>query len=138
MADEFVHLSFTLFREERFGTTLDGIANTIELCTHPPIPQRVQGLAFAGCRRSFESLGHDSERTPHAGETTILREAAEFYGTGLSTRDLIDRVRDFRITDKGFVGGIVENDGIASLRVFNPSRQLLPGCRCTCRIVRIT
>ncbi len=98
----------------------------------------MQGLAFAGCRRSFESLGHDSERTPHAGETTILREAAEFYGTGLSTRDLIDRVRDFRITDKGFVGGIVEDDRIVFFGLGYPFLEHLTGCHGSSRIVRVT
>src|SRR5262245_13448225 len=71
---------------------------------------------------------HHRKTAAHTGEAAVLRKAAQFNRALECTRDLENRMRDFRIGDVRLVGCIEEQKRIMFVRVIDPARELRTRC----------
>ena len=94
-------------------------------------------LLASGLRFAHELFWNDHDAAAHAGEATVLGEAAELNGAIARAFDFIDRVRELRIANEGFVGGVVEDGGAVGQGVFHPGFELCTRGYGARRIVRV-
>ncbi len=126
MTNQGLHLLLTFFRIDGLGTSLNGITNTIEFCAEPPVPKRMQRFLLSVGIECHKRFGQNCERAPHTGETAVFRKAAKFDCAVARTRNLVNRVRNRRIGDVGFIRCVVENNRSGAPSVVDPSFELLP------------
>src|SRR6266567_4269749 len=67
---------------------------------------------------------HHRKSTAHTGEATVLGKAAQFNRARERTRDVENRMRNFRIGNVRLVRGIEEQKRIVLVRVIDPTREL--------------
>src|SRR6186997_3355288 len=78
---------------------------------------------------------HHRKSTAHTGEAAVLRKAAEFNRARKRTRDVENRMRNFRIGNVRLVRGIEEQKRIVFVRVIDPACELSARCDGTSWIV---
>ena len=88
-------------------------------------------------RFSLEALRNHREGTAHTGEAGRLAETAELDRDVPGAVNFIDRVRNGRVGDVGFIGGVIQNHRTVLLRVFDPTLQHLLGGNHAGRVIRI-
>src|SRR5262249_40384152 len=122
--DECVNL-FTAFSGiQRFSATLHRVSNTVRFRAPTPLPKRMQREPTTIGRPREHRFRHHRESTTHTGEPTVLGKAAQFNRAPQRTRDLENRVRNFRIGNVRLIRGIEEQKRIVFLRVIDPAREL--------------
>src|SRR3954447_16273236 len=84
---------------------------------------------------SKKRFRHHRKPAPHPGESAVLRETAKFDRAFERPWNFVDRMRDGRIADVGFVSRVEEDDRFVFPRVIDPARQLFAGCDRTGRVV---
>ena len=123
---QIVRYTFLPFRcKSGFCCTLGYVCCAVILGALPPHPHRLQsclvryyGIAAAHCR-----------------ETGTLAETVHFYCHLLGAFYLIDTMRNARFRDKGFVGGIENNNTLVFTGIFHPQAQLVMREHNTCWVV---
>ena len=74
--------------------------------------------AISGLRE--QRFRHDRETAAHAGESARLGKAAELNGALARAFDFVDGMRNIRLRNIAFVGGIEEENGLVRARVSHP------------------
>src|SRR6476619_3581780 len=74
---------------------------------------------------------HHRKTTAHTGEAAVLRKAAKINRALERTRDLENRMRNFRIGNVRLVRGVEEQKRIMFVRVSDPARELCARCHGT-------
>src|ERR1039458_6891293 len=119
----FPHLLLAFWRVNRSGASLHGIRDAIEFGAVPSIPERMNRDFAAISRLSLEALRNHREGTAHTGEAGRLAETAELDRDFPGSVNFIDRVRNSRVGDVRFIGGVIQNPRTVLLRVFDPTLQ---------------
>src|SRR5438874_12384561 len=104
MIDQGPHLAAALRCVNGFGASLHRIADTICLSAPATMPQGMQWELAAICGRRVQTFRHDGKTAPHAGETCVLRKAAELDCAFVRAWNFVDRMRDLRVADVGLIG----------------------------------
>src|SRR6476620_1779579 len=76
--------------------------------------------------------------TAHTGETAVFRKAPQLNRALERTRDLENRVRNFRIGDVRLIRSVKKQERVVFVRVFDPVRELVARSDGTSWIVRKT
>ena len=126
-AHQLLHFRLASVGIDRLGTTLDDVADAVELGALAPVPEapELHRVAIGGF--AFQTLGHHGEGTAGAGEASVLGEGAELDRTVAGSLELKDRMGQCRILDEGLIGRIEQDQGAMAAGVIDPGLELLLG-----------
>ena len=127
VVDGFAHLCLAFGRIGGLGSALGDVAGAIELRALAAEPQLMQRDALAFESGHADLLRHHRVSTAHTREPGGLGERAELNSTPFRPTNLVDAMRDVRVLDVGFVGGVEEDESIVLQRVVHPLSQFLLG-----------
>src|SRR5438876_12073278 len=135
MIDERMNLFTALSGIQRFSAALHRVSNTVRFRAPTPLPKRMQreSATIGGPRE--QQFWHHRKSTAHTGEATVLRKAAQFNRARERTRDVENRMRNFRIGNVRLIRGIEEQKRIVLVRVIDPAREVRARCDGTSWIV---